>query len=394
MWKGHGDARCSPDNVARMTSRTSRVEVVPPGGNIAKLGIGYEDFLALRIECSSAITKARAKELAALYDGWRTRMEKESRKIAKEDGEELLPIRFDALAVSGTHAHGGASRFLSASQACSWLVRELVKIPGVVKVQFGEEDVPAEPKAAQIPQPRTSPAVEQVNALLAQALGDETKSDARVLGRISIRFTGDELASPSKVLAGLIDEAVALAGDVGSIWVRGTWGVFGSLEEVNQGRDFREKSGRALLDCIFADVKRMPKTVLEPRIVHLALSDGPRPERSRGMWESGSRTASSFGVVVRLEPKESRPRGGQLEVYVPLADLESTERREAWVAYGERAFAALHGSVGTLSLALWMEAIAPRDLPIELFARLPAVAIPRLVGSYAGGFSWPELSPA
>ena len=368
----------------------SSLEVVPKNADIGSLELGYEDFLAIDIECASPLSKADARKLHTLYDGWRARVEKASKKLAREDGDELLPIRFDAFSVSGAHGRGGASRFLDAGDACRWLVRELAKLPGVVKVTFGEEDVPAVPKEGA--RAATSASGANLKKQVADLFGDEAVS-VNVLGCISIRFSGDGLASPKKALAPLIEEAVRLAGDVGSIWVRGTWGVHGSLAEVNQGRDLREKPGRALLDQIFADVARMPETDADPFIAHLVLSDGPRPERKAGSWTTGSRVAATFGVELRLHAKDdSRERGGHLEIYVPLADLDDAARREAWVAFGRSAFTALRGEIGSFGLALWMEELTPDDLPLELFAQHPFVAVPRIVGDHAGGFNFPDLS--
>lgn len=348
--------------------------------------VSYEDFFAVRIEYAKPITEAQATKLAALYEGWKSRVEKESRKIAKADGDELLPIRFDGLGIRGVHANGGASRFLSADAACAWLTKELAKDPAVAKVTFGDEDVPATPKAG------AAVAASPLRAELDAILGEE-RGAATVLGCISIRFTGAELAAPGRALGKAIADAVELAGEVGSIWVRGTWGRIGALEEVNQGRDLSEKTGKALLDRILDDVPKMPVKKDDPRIVHLVLSDGPRPERTKGCWVDGSRVAASFGIQITLEPMEGRGLGGQIEIYVPLRALEEEASREAWIALGERTFTALHGSIGTFSPALWMESIRPDDLPLSLFTKLPAVSIPRLVGRHAGGFTFPDFEP-
>lgn len=327
--------------------------------------MNYEDFFAVRVEFSRAITKVQAKKLGAIYDGWKERVEKESRKIANADGDELLPIRFDGLGIEGVHAHGGASRFLSADAACAWLTKELAKDPAVVKVTFGEEDVPATPKAGATRAP--SALKKELDAVLG-----EDKGDGNVLGRICIRFTGS-----AKPLTKIIAEAVKLAGDVGSIWVRGTWGKPGALEEVNQGRDLREKTGIALLERILGN----------DRIAHLVLSDGPRPEHKKGYWVDGCRVATSFGIIVRVDPDDRRGMASELEIYMPLEDMER------WVDFGERAYKALKGTIGTFNPALWMESLRPSDLPLSLFTKLPMVAIPRIVGHHAGGFNFPDFTP-
>jgi hypothetical protein len=378
--------------MTRSKATRSRLEVVPAGADLSGQGLQYEDFLAVRIECAGAIGKATARALATLYAGWCTRVERASRTLAKEDGDELLPIRFDGFVVTGARAQGGAARFLDAGAACRWLVAELARRPEVVRVVFGEEDVPATAAAA-APTPRAlSPRAAAVDAVVARVFADEAGS-ARVLGCITVRFTGDGVAAPSKVLRVLIDEAVALAGDVGPIWVRGTWGESGSLSEVNQGRDLRDKGGRALLDQILTEVPTVPRESDDPQIVHLVLSDGPRPARKAGCWVDHCRVAASFGVTIFLQGADDCPPGGLFEVYVPLADLDDPDRRAAWVGFGARAFAALRGSVGAFEPALWMEELCPDDVPLALLAELPTVALPRMIGGHAGGFNAPAFSP-
>lgn len=371
-------------------ARKATLQVVPKNANVGSLGLQYEDSLSVEIEHARPITKAEAKELARLYEGWMTRVEKASRKIAKADGEELLPIRFDSFAVTAGRARGGAARFLDATEACKWLVAELTKRPNVVRVVFGEEDVPASPKKSTATRSESA-AAKKVDAAVRKIFGGEASS-ARVLGRIAIRFTGETLAS-TKVVRDLLEEAIGLAGDVGSIWARGTWNKRGSLDEVNQGRDVHDKAGRALLDRIFSDVRKMPRSDADPAILDLVLSDGPRPEHKSGMWKTGCRVPASFGAKVRLAPFDDRPPGGLLEIWTPLADLDDPARRDVWGAFGARAFAALAGSVGSFSPALWMEEIAPDDVPLALLTELPAVALSQIVGHHAGGFNYPDFAP-
>lgn len=236
-----------------------------------------------------------------------------------------------------------------------------------------------------------SVATARIDTTVAELFGADSGA-ARVLGRIAIRFSGETLASTQHVHE-LVNEAVRLVGKVGPVWARGTWNTPGARSEVNQGRDVLDRTGRALLESIFADVATMPQHEDDPALVDLVLSDGPRPERKRGIWTTGCRVAASFGVRVRLAAATDRPPGGLFEVYVPLADLDDRDRRETWVAFAARAFADLGGSAGTFGLGLWMEEIAPEKVPLALLTDLPAVALPQLVGRHAGGFDYPDFSP-
>jgi len=375
-----------------MVARRQKLVVVPAGA----LDFQHEDFVAVGIECEKTIDAPMKKTLAALYASWVKRVAAASAKMAREDGDEVPEIRFDDLSVKGSRALGGAARVLTLGNACPWLAKELGKIEGVAKVVFGEEDDGTEATLAPVAV-SDSAVVTELKTSLANMLKPEDRTSAVVLGLISIRFGGSSLTPLGSVLLELIDEAIALGSPSGGepVWVRGCWGPHDALEEVNQGKNVREKAGRELLERILRDeVREFPRTDRDPCIIALVVSDGPRPERKGGMWVDGSRTAASFGVHLSLEPIEGRPGGGGLEVYVPLGDLEAHKSREKWVAFGQRAFEALKGSVGSAGLGLWMEALKPDEVPLELVTKMPPVAITRVVGSHAGGFNWPDFSPS
>ncbi|HEY5936578.1 MAG TPA: type VI immunity family protein, partial [Kofleriaceae bacterium] len=129
-----------PKAKARKTKRKEPSFAVFP--TLAKIAAGsfgveqFEDHLALAVEFDHVLSKAEKATIKKLYAGWCDRVVDESRR-ADDDGGESFE-RFDALFIGDKAAQGGASRFIAAGESSAWLVGELSKLRGVVRVAFGD----------------------------------------------------------------------------------------------------------------------------------------------------------------------------------------------------------------------------------------------------------------
>jgi WD40 repeat protein len=149
IWTGAID---TSTNVAQASPRALPFALEPSfeelvGGSL-RLG-DYDDPWALIIEYESSIHAAEKQAIEKLYAAWgkrliRASVHSEGHRSEASAMKAGIPLaRIYPLSIEGKHATGGASRIVEARSACVWLVEQLAKRKGILRVTFGEKDTPS-----------------------------------------------------------------------------------------------------------------------------------------------------------------------------------------------------------------------------------------------------------